>query len=137
MSNDCLFCKIIAGDIPAQKVYEDDVVIAILDITPINPGHTLIIPKAHYRDITDTPTQTACHIMVTAQKLAPAIVAAAKAEGFNLGVNTGSVAGQSIFHAHLHIMPRTAEDGHKHWEGKAYQEGEAAEVAHSIKQALQ
>lgn len=132
----CLFCNIIAGDIPANKVYEDETVIAILDITPVNPGHTLVIPKAHYQDITATPDDTVCHIMNVTKKLAPAIVTAAAADAFNVGINTGAVAGQSVFHTHVHIMPRKQGDGFEHWHGRPYGEGEAQRVAEAIRHVL-
>lgn len=134
---DCIFCKIIAGELPSTKVYEDDRCIAILDITPVNAGHTLILPKEHYADITQTPADVACHLITVAQKLGPAIMAAVGATGFNTTMNTGSAAGQTVFHTHVHLIPRHENDNHAPWQGKAaYQEGEAAAIAAAIRERL-
>ena len=136
MKFDCIFCKIVAGEIPSNKVYEDDGVLVFLDIHPVNPGHTLVIPKAHFPDLTAAPEDTATALMRAAKNIAPAVVSAVGAAGFNIGLNNGKAAGQLIEHVHLHIMPRFPSDGHKLWPGKAYGEGEAAEVAEKIRQAL-
>jgi histidine triad (HIT) family protein len=133
---DCLFCKIIAGEIPAEKIFENDKVLAFLDITPVNPGHTLVIPKAHRENLVDTEDGLLCEIILTVKKLAPIIAQAVGAEGYNLGVNSGTAAGQIIFHTHFHIMPRFSGDGHTHWSKKPYKEGEMAIVVEKIKQLM-
>ncbi|MBI1961729.1 MAG: HIT family protein, partial [Parcubacteria group bacterium] len=112
---DCVFCKIVSGDIPSHKVYEDESVLAFLDINPVNPGHTLVIPKAHHKDLLDIPLELGAKVMNAIQKIAPAVLAGVGADSFNLGVNNGSGAGQIVFHAHFHIMPRFAGDGHQLW----------------------
>lgn len=116
--SDCIFCKIVAGEIPSHKIYEDEQVLAFLDIHPINAGHTLVIPKAHHQDLLDTPSELLARLMRTIVKIAPAIIKAVSASAFNLGVNNGRAAGQIIFHTHFHIMPRFDSDGHKLWHGK-------------------
>jgi histidine triad (HIT) family protein len=130
---DCLFCKITAGDIPSQRVYEDDSVVAFLDIRPTNFGHTLVVPKEHSEDILSTTEQLAAHMMSVAKKLAPAIIKASGAEGFNLILNTKPAAGQVIFHTHMHIIPRHSDDGFSHWPGKHVSGDELDSMAEKIK----
>lgn len=133
---DCVFCKIIAGEIPASKIYENDKILAFLDMNPVNPGHTLVVPKAHYENLIDTEDNLLCEIILTVKKLAPAIMKGVNAKGYNLGVNSGVTAGQVIFHTHFHIMPRFEGDGHHHWNKKPYKEGEIEQIAKKIKQAI-
>ena len=134
---DCLFCKIIAGEIPCTKVYEDDKVLAFLDIHPVNIGHTLVIPKAHHVNLYDTEDATLAHMMTVTKKLSIAIKSALSADGINIEMNNESGAGQLIFHTHLHIIPRFSVDGLKHWpSARGYNEGEADEVAQKIKDSL-
>ncbi|MCL2364449.1 MAG: HIT family protein [Defluviitaleaceae bacterium] len=109
MLNDCIFCKIIAGDIPSHKVYEDERLLAILDVFPTTRGHVLILPKAHARDFFDLPAETAAAILPVAQALAGRIRAAFQPDGLNVIQNNGAAAGQSVFHYHMHLIPR--------WEG--------------------
>ncbi|MEK7568931.1 MAG: HIT family protein [Patescibacteria group bacterium] len=135
--NTCLFCKIIAGEIPTQKVYEDEHTLAFLDIHPVNIGHTLVIPKVHHTNLYDTPDETLAHIMTVVKKLSIAIKSAMNADGINIEMNNDPVAGQIIFHTHLHIVPRFEGDGFKHWHGaRDYHEGESTEVAQKISAAL-
>jgi len=129
---DCIFCKIIAKEIPSEIIYENDKVFAFLDTNPVNPGHTLVIPKTHNENLIDTEDELLCEIILTVKKIAPAIIKAVGAEGYNLGVNSGTVAGQVVFHTHFHIMPRFEGDGHRHWNKKPYKEGEIGEVALKI-----
>jgi len=133
---DCIFCKIASGEIPAEKIYENEKVVAFLDISPVNPGHTLVIPKTHHENLVDTEDGLLCEIILTVKKLAPVIMKAVGAAGYNLGVNSGSAAGQVVFHTHFHIMPRFAGDGHAHWSKKPYKEGELTEVAEKIRKEL-
>jgi histidine triad (HIT) family protein len=115
--NDCVFCRIVEKKIPAQVVYEDDEFLAFLDIRPITPGHTLVIPKEHSKDLFDTSGEALCRVMPLLQRLAQAIRQAAHADAVNIGMNNGSAAGQEIFHAHFHVIPRRKGDGLKHWPG--------------------
>lgn len=107
----CVFCKIVAGVIPSAKVYEDDQVLAFLDIAPFNFGHTVVIPKEHFQSYTVISPEYLSAMFAAAQKIAPAIMRVTGAEGFNLLLNNGTVAGQVVQHAHLHIIPRSIDDG--------------------------
>lgn len=133
---DCVFCKIVNGDIPSFKVYEDDNVLAFLDHTPVNSGHTIVIPKSHHKTFLDVPDELLDKIMIVIKKIAPAIVVGSGAEAFNLNLNNGQVAGQVVFHAHWHIIPRLSEDNLKNWTSRNYQAGEAEAVLGSIKSNL-
>lgn len=133
---DCIFCKIVGGEIPSYKVYEDDNVLAFLDITPVNPGHTLVIPKKHYENLFDLPEEEAKKLIVAIKKIAPAVLAGTGAKGFNLGLNNGGTAGQIVNHIHFHIMPRFENDDYELWHGQAYMDGQAAEVLEKIKNNL-
>ena len=113
----CLFCKIVKEEIPAMKVYEDDEVIAFLDIRPVNPGHTLVIPKEHHPSLSETPDNVAAALMRVIPQLSKAIMKAVGTDSFNLGVNNGELAGQIVDHTHLHIMPRFENDGWDIWTG--------------------
>jgi histidine triad (HIT) family protein len=107
---DCLFCKIIEGEIPCHRIYEDDNFVAILDINPINFGHTLLIPKKHFRNILDAPEDISSKTYPVAKKIAAGIKEALKCEGLNLIQNIEAEGGQEIFHSHLHIIPRHKND---------------------------
>ena len=100
---DCIFCKIINGDIPCMKVYEDDVCLAYLDINPDSDGHTLIIPKKHYKDIYDIPNDTLSHIYNKSKKIMDMLKEKLGCDGFTLLQNNGSI--QEVKHYHLHIKP--------------------------------
>ena len=127
MSN-CVFCKVIQGEIPCDKVYEDDEVLAFLDINPINKGHCLVIPKEHYDNLLEMPEELAQQIIRVVKKVAPSVMEATQADGFNLGVNSGSAAGQIVFHAHFHVIPRHSDDGLEHWPHKKYESDEEKEA---------
>lgn len=134
---DCLFCKIIAKEIPSTPVYEDDDIYAFLDIRPVNAGHTLVVPKIHCNGLLDCDPAVLPKWILTTQKIALAMQRGLKLEGFNLEENDGRVAGQLIQHLHMHIVPRRADDGLKHWPGKAYATTEEAEtVAKTIRSVL-
>ena len=106
---DCVFCEIIAGNIPASTIYEDEHVFAFMDIAPANPGHTLVIPRQHYRNIFDMPTEIGSKIMQTSILIANAIKAALNPDGLNLFQSNEAAGFQTVFHFHLHLIPR--------WEG--------------------
>ncbi len=132
-NGDCLFCQIIAGEVPANKVYEDENVIGILDVHPVNPGHTLVIPKKHSRDMLEADDATLQAMIVATKKIAQAIIAAFEEyDSFNLELNNGRIAGQIVPHLHWHIVPRTPDDGLEHWPGKSYKASEAEEIAAKI-----
>ncbi len=102
----CLFCSIVAGDIPYHKIYEDESTLAFLDIGPVSTGHTVIIPKAHAENLQAGSIDDAVALMKTIYAIAPAILSGVHADGYNLGMNHGECAGQEILHTHLHLMPR-------------------------------
>lgn len=111
----CIFCKIIKGEIPSHKVFEDERFLAFLDISPIEPGHTLVIPKSHCRDFTELSDDSALALGVALREVAKRLREAVNSEGINLISNAGARAGQEVFHAHFHIVPRAAGDGHLNW----------------------
>ncbi len=134
--DDCVFCKIIAGKIPALKVYENDKIFAFLDISPVNKGHTLVVPRAHHVDLLETPEDVLADMMTRTKKIAAAVVKAVKADGFNLGCNTKKAAGQAVFHTHLHIIPRFLGDGLQSWPHQKIADAEMQKVAADIKAQL-
>lgn len=135
--NDCLFCSIASGSVPSFKVYEDDTVMAFLDIKPVNRGHLLIVPKTHAATLADTPPHTLTDMMLAVPGLAKAAMKAVGAGGFNLIVNNGKESGQLVEHVHMHIVPRFDGDGYKHWVGRHYaNDTEATEVANAIRASL-
>ena len=107
--SDCNFCKIIAGEIPSSKIYEDEKVLAFLDISQTTKGHTLVIPKEHVRNMLEMSDQTAADVFARLPKLARAIKTATGAKGLNILNNNEEVAGQTVFHAHIHIIPRYSD----------------------------
>ncbi len=120
--NDCIFCKIITKQIPAEIIYENDSVISILDIHPVNYGHALVIPKNHCKDFLDIPKNQLEEIMHTGQIVANALIKSFQLQGFNIFANNGAIAGQSVFHFHLHILPRYPNDNvHFHTNLKKYE----------------
>jgi len=129
----CLFCKSVNKEIPATFVYENGLVVAFLDINPVNPGHVLVLPKKHSENMLDTDDQILSEIAVTIKKISKAMMEAVGASAFNVEVNNGKVAGQVIFHSHWHIIPRFETDGLKHWPGQKYQDGEMESVAEKIR----
>jgi diadenosine tetraphosphate (Ap4A) HIT family hydrolase len=107
----CVFCAIVAGEAPAIRIYEDDDYLAILDIRPIVRGHTLVIPKKHTVDLTDTPADTVAGLVRIGQRIAQAARASElEADGNNIAINDGKPAFQSVFHIHLHVAPRKSGD---------------------------
>lgn len=108
---DCLFCKIISGDIPSKKIFEDDLVFAFLDIHPWSRGHTLIIPKRHAGDIHDIDDESLQRIVLTAKELAGLYDEKLGADGYNLHQSNGAAAQQEVFHFHMHLIPRYEEAG--------------------------
>ena len=133
--SDCLFCKIIAGQIPAHKVYENDSVLVILDIGPVSTGHTLVIPKNHAENLAAGSVEDACALMTAIHDLAPKITKAVGGSGYNLGMNHGEVAGQDVLHTHLHIMPR--KDGEpRNFVKQPVSQEELSKVAEMIRLAI-
>lgn len=106
MKNDCIFCAIAAGEIPSFKVYEDDLVLAYLDINPFTKGHTLVIPKRHSACLLDTDEETLAAVIARVKKVAAHLKTALPCDGFNILQNNGAAAGQTVHHLHFHIVPR-------------------------------
>lgn len=134
--NDCIFCKIIAGELPSWKVHEDERSLALLDLGPTNKGHTLVIPKKHFRDFLSIEAEYLTSALETIQKIARAVVAATGADGCNITTNNGAAAGQSVFHNHWHIIPRFDGDGLTPWPQGVYEEGEKEAFQEKIKNCL-
>lgn len=108
--DDCIFCKIVRGEIPCYKVYEDDDVLAFLDISQTTLGHTLVISKKHYPNLLYVPKDILSKVFGAAQRIAQAQVTSLNAKGVNLINNTNEVAGQSVMHFHVHVIPRYSDD---------------------------
>ena len=106
----CIFCKIIDGSIPSSKVYEDENILAILDLSQTTYGHTLVMPKKHYQNILEIPSDELATLMVKVQELAKLITEKLNANGVNILVNTNEAAGQTVMHLHIHIIPRYDEN---------------------------
>ncbi|WP_319507692.1 HIT family protein [uncultured Methanolobus sp.] len=136
---DCLFCKIVAGEIPSHKVYEDDFVYAFLDIFPCSEGHTIVLPKKHFGRFTDMEEGDAASLFASVNKVAKTVEKTLGLEGMNIGINNGEIAGQTVPHVHVHIIPRRVGDG----EGNMHTIVELhpstdniAELAESIREAF-
>jgi len=108
--SECVFCKIIAGEIPSRRIYEDGAAVAFLDVAPLHEGHTLVVPKRHVADLVADPTALA-EIAPAVSAVAASLVAALDADGLNMFQSTGAIAGQEVFHLHVHLVPRHEGDG--------------------------
>ena len=108
---DCIFCKIVAGEIPSFKVFEDDATLAFMDINPANEGHALVIPKEHAVDLYAVPDEALTRTAVTAKKVAAAVARTLNPDGLNLVQCNGAAAAQSVMHFHVHVLPRSKNDG--------------------------
>ncbi|MGO9601197.1 MAG: HIT family protein [Isosphaeraceae bacterium] len=106
----CVFCKIVGGQIPSARVLETDLAVAFLDINPLSPGHSLVVPKAHHAQLSELPDDLAAHVGSILPRLCRAVREATAAQGLNVIVNNGSAAGQVVDHCHWHIIPRFAGD---------------------------
>ncbi len=106
MSEDCIFCKIVRRQAPSSVVYEDERIMAFMDIRPVSEGHTLIIPKKHFVDVFDTPNDELAAMCVLSKRIALAVKKATGADGITIVQQNGEAAGQDIFHIHVHIIPR-------------------------------
>ncbi|WP_435319769.1 HIT family protein [Haloarchaeobius sp. TZWSO28] len=109
--DDCIFCQIIAGDIPSRTVYEDEHAFAFLDVNPLAPGHTLVIPKSHHETLNDLPADEGSAVFSALHDLVPRVEAAVDADGSTVAFNNGEAAGQEVPHVHAHIVPRFDGDG--------------------------
>ncbi len=136
-ADECLFCKIVAGQIPATKIYEDEGLLAFLDIGPISDGHTLVIPKQHFEKLHDCPAELLGQVCSHLGKIAGAVVTAMNSDGYNLLCNNGRAAGQLIEHLHFHIIPRNTGDGvFNRWRSYQYEGDKGEVIADRIRQNL-
>jgi len=136
-ADDCIFCKMVAGQIPVAKVYEDEIVLAFLDIGPISDGHTLVIPKRHFEKLHDCPPELLGQVVSRLGTIAGAVAAAMNADGYNLLCNNGRSAGQLIEHLHFHIVPRNVGDGvFDRWPSYRYPHGKIEKIADKIRENL-
>ena len=134
--DDCLFCKIIDGEVPSHKVYEDNDVSAFLDINPVNPGHTLVVPKKHYENLYETPDEALAKLMAVVRKLAVSIRSGLNADGTNIEMHNDEISGQLISHTHIHIIPRFEGDKLKLFPRTEYKEGEIENITEKIRKQI-
>ena len=135
---DCIFCKIIQGEIPATKVYEDEKVLAFMDINPLNDGHTLVVPKRHAETIFEIDSQDLIATMKVAQRLAIAIKKALNSDGMIVVQLNNKAAGQMVPHLHIHLIPRWENDGLQigKWEMKPGDMEKIKDIAEKIKKEV-
>ncbi len=131
--NDCLFCKIVSGEIPSYKIYEDEDFLAFLDINPVNLGHTLVIPKKHSTNILEMEDELSKKMIIVVKKISQKIKTSLKSDGINILINNEAGAGQIIFHTHIHIIPRFKDDGLQHWPSKKFTSEDFLKTAEKIK----
>ncbi len=134
---DCIFCRMVGGEIPVTKVYEDNVVLAFLDIGPLSDGHTLLIPKEHFAKLENCPAELLGEVASRLGKISAAVVKATGADGYNVLCNNGRAAGQLVEHLHFHIVPRKTSDGvFDRWPSFKYPQGKIEKLAEQIRQLL-
>jgi len=131
-----VFAKIISREIPAEIVYEDEHTLAFLDLHPVNPGHTLVVPKEYSRNILDISPESFARVAETVRMLSGVVQEAVGAEGINIHMNNEPAAGQEVFRTHLHIIPRHSSDGLTHWHGGEYADGARNATAEKIRAVL-
>lgn len=136
-ADDCIFCKIAAGQIPCHKIYEDDAVLAFLDIGPVSDGHVLVVPKAHFSRLDDGEADVLAKALGCLGRIARAVVGAMDADGYNVLCNNGRAAGQLVEHVHFHIIPRKSGDRvFDRWPAYEYPQGRAEQIAKKICEKL-
>ncbi len=134
---DCIFCKIIAGQIPSMSVLETKSALAFMDISPLAEAHLLVIPKRHYARLDEMPEQEVRDLAALLPRLARIVVKVTEADGYNILQNNGQVAGQAVEHVHFHVIPRKEGDGLGYrWPAKDYEPGRADEIHRRLLQAL-
>jgi len=133
---DCIFCRIVHAQLPAARVLETPGVLAFLDIAPVNYGHTLVIPKVHYPNLLELPDELWTEMGQVSRRVAQALRAALYAQGFNIGMNNFEAAGQVVFHAHIHVIPRYFSDGLKLFPQESYKPGDLEKTAAQLRQVL-
>ena len=136
---ECIFCKIISGQIPSTIVHSDDNFFVFLDINPANKGHTLVVPRKHYETFNDMPAEEVWHLFETVQRVSKAVEKGLKAEGYNILISNKRAAGQEVDHIHVHVIPRYKGDEmavRLGWTYKKYEGNEIKEVADRIRKSL-
>ena len=134
---DCIFCRIISGEIPSTTIYENSKFKVIMDIAPANKGHVLILPKEHYDNIYDIDTATAGELFELAVMTARALKSVLDCDGMNILQNNGTVAGQTVFHFHMHIIPRYEGDTvNIGWKELSYDDGEMEQLREAIRKEM-
>jgi len=128
----CVFCRIIKGEIPCYKIYEDDKVLSFLDIKPVNPGHALVLPKIHVATLEEIGADDLKVLILTVKKVGKLLKDKLGVAGYNVILNNDPAAGQEIPHLHFHLVPRRFDDGLKLFSQRAYNEGEAEEILRKI-----
>jgi len=134
--DDCIFCKIISGELPCNKIYEDEEILAFLDINPIAKGHTLVIPKKHCLDIFDIDDDSVEKVARVCKNISVAMQKGIGAEGINILHASKKVAQQTVFHFHMHVVPRFSDDSIKAFPKPAYSYDDASKIAEMISQVL-
>ncbi len=127
--NDCVFCRIVKGEVPCHKIYEDENTLCFMDMKQVNPGHSLVVHKNHHADLFDTPADDMCDIMRTVKKVSPVLLRVTESDGLNLAMNNLPAAGQVVMHAHVHVIPRRKDDGLALWKGKDMAEGDFKRIS--------
>jgi histidine triad (HIT) family protein len=136
-ADDCLFCKIVAGKIPAEKIYEDEDILAFMDIGPISDGHSLVIPKHHCEWLHECPPEVLSKVASQLGKIAGAVTQAMNSDGYNILCNNGRAAGQLVKHLHFHIIPRNVSDGvFNRWPSYKYEDGKIETLSAEIREKL-
>ena len=131
--DNCIFCKIINGDIPSRRIYEDENFVVMMDVSPASKGHSLLLPKEHYANMFEMPEELLAEVLKVAQKVAAKMMTALNADGINILQNNGEAAGQTVFHYHMHLIPRyNGEEPMLTWEPKSYSADEMDAIKSSI-----
>ncbi len=133
----CIFCAIAAGRQPAARIFETPRVLAFLDIAPVNYGHTLVIPKLHHQTLLDLPDDLWAEMGQVCRRVAQSLRTAFYAQGFNVGMNNFEAAGQVVFHAHIHVIPRYFTDGLRLFPQESYKPGDLEKTAAQLRQAVE
>lgn len=133
---DCIFCKIIKREAPADIIYEDEEFLGFLNINSIHLGQSLLTPKKHYENLYELPDDTLGKMATLLKKISATVKKTVGADGINIIMNVESAAGQIVPHAHFHIIPRFVDDGYKHWAGKFFPKEEFAKMAEKIRKFL-
>ncbi len=135
--SDCIFCRIVAGEIPCAKVYESKNIIAFLDIAPVRHGHALVLPKGHYPTLWQLPDELGCDLLAALKLVGRGVMEATGADGMNVGMNNHAAAGQLVPHAHAHLIPRKEGDGLSLWDQAPYEDNSVMlELAERIRTIL-